>query len=378
MDKIDEVKKQLKGEVEDKDGVKKLAYFDVKDGAEGGDPYYKTYLDQTIADMGALFEKTKWGELTPLEKLCCYKISGWDKGVDCDASLRSTVIYQLVFGYDGSIEQYKEKGKEKDEWDYCLKCDGFTLRGDTMNSYATTVHEYFHRVFGADQDLLKKLKSGHIIEKREKGRLYTDSQYIKMISTDKNDGRHWERAILHRYDDFFAKRCFPAADEFFRLYHTVGNFLPAPPAFQDRGSMQLPSHDYWDLAMLCIYNYFHKVNDPKYKKYTLEWLIKKEEAVSSCRAWLDSFGLGQGGWDCFVERNFLQDFVNRDGEHYGPPKELWKGHFTNGTKPSDRADFEQFFTNASAWITARGVRIALAVKEALAAEKSAAAREARP
>lgn len=377
MDKIDDIKKQLRGEVEDKDGVKKLVYFDVKDGAEDGVPYYKTYLDQTTASMGALFKKAEWGELTPWEKLCCYKISGSaGVGVDCDAALRSTVIYQLVFGYGDAKEDAMEIVPYKGC--YRLEGDGLILRGDTMNSYATTVHEYFHRVFGADQDLLKKLKSEHIIEKQEKGRLYTDSQYIEMISTDKNDGRHWERAILHRYDDFFAKRCFPAADEFFRLYHTVGNFLPAPPAFQDRGSMQLPSHDYWDLALMCIYNYFCKVNDPKYKKYTLEWLIKKEEAVSSCRAWLDSFGSGQGGWDCFVERNFLQDFVNRDGEPYGPPKELWKGHFANGTMPRKAADFEQFFTNTSAWIAERGERIALAVKEALAAEKSAAAREAHP
>lgn len=369
--KIEWVKEKLQGQE-----VQDLALFDVKEGQDGEDgaPYYKTYLDQTTASMGALFKKTEWGKLTPWEKLCCYKISG-SAGVDCDASLRSTVIYQLAFGYGETYEvkRYKNKGEYRLEAQ--PQSNRLILRGDTMNSYAKTVREYIRKIWLPEHK--KEMLGKKIITTTENG--WEVSKKYQKISKD----NYWDAAILDNYAYFENKEdkdalTKTAAHEFFRIYHTVGNFLPAPPAFQDRGIMQLPSHDYWDLAMLCIYNYFRKVNDPKYKKYTLEWLIKKEEAVSSCRAWLDSLGSGQGGWDCFVERNFLQDFVNRDGEPYGPPKELWKGHFTNGTKPSDRADFEQFFTNASAWITARGVRIALAVKEALAAEKSAAAREARP
>ena len=364
--KIEWVKKELGDKT-----VQELAEFDVKKGQDGEDgaPYYKTYLDQTTASMGALFKKTEWGKLTPWEKLCCYKISG-STGVDCDASLRSTVIYQLAFGYGETYEvkRYKSKGEYRLEAQ--PQSNGLILRGDTMNSYAKTVREYIRKIWLPEHE--KEMLGEKIITTTENG--WEVSKKYQKISKD----NYWDAAILDNYAYFENKEdkdalTKTAAYEFFRIYHTVGNFLPAPPAFQDRGSMQLPSHDYWDLALMCIYNYFCKVNDPKYKKYTLEWLIKKEEAVSSCRAWLDSFGSGQGGWDCFVERNFLQDFVNRDGEPYGPPKELWKGHFTNGTRPNDHS-----FINTSAWIAERGERIARAVKAALAAEKSAAAREARP
>lgn len=356
-EKIEWVKKELGGRT-----VQELAEFDVKKGQDGEDgaPYYKTYLDQTAASMGALFKKTEWGDLTPWEKLCCYKISG-STGVDCDASLRSTVIYQLVFRYGGSPEQYKQhrkKGEEKVEWDYCLKWDGPTLRGDTMNSYATTVHEYIHSVLGSNS--FDEMKEKNIVTgKSKRGRLYAAGQYCRSGS----DNAHWERAILHHYDYFKTTLLekFENSEKFFELYHTVGNFLPAPRGFQSRGGK--PCCDYWDLALMCIYHYYSGI------KYPLSWLVNAD-SIPVCHQWLDSFGT----WNGFVEQNFLQDFIGPDGI----PKELWKGHFTNGAMPKKEADFEQFFTNASAWITARGVHIALAVREALAAEKSAEAREVHP
>lgn len=331
--------------------AEKLVYFDVKEGKdeEGGDPYYKTYLDQTTTSMGALFEKTEWAKLMPWEKLCCYKISG-STGVDCDASLRSTVIYQLAFGYGDPMKvKVAPYPPQKPKTGlYCLESDAGILRGDTMNSYATTVREFL-RTYGHSEACVKGF-----LAKAKNGKWGTPEQY--------NGDAHWEMCVLDHYDYF--KGLLPqAAEMFFSLCHTVGNFLPVPPAFQDRGSMQLPSHDYWDLALMCIYHYYSGI------KYPLSWLVKAD-SIPVCHQWLDSFGT----WNGFVEQNFLQDFIGPDGT----PKELWKGHFTNGVMPKKEADFEQFFTNASAWITARGVRIALAVKEALAAEKSAAAREAHP
>ena len=82
-----------------------------------------------------------------------------------------------------------------------------------------------------------------------------------------------------------------------------------------------------------------------------------------CRNWLESFA----NWDTFVEHNFLQDFVNQQDGQYGLPKELWAGHFQQNIPvlPEKEKDFDQLFTNASAWITARGQRIAGKIYEVL-------------
>lgn len=332
-EKIADIKKTLQSKC-----VDKLAQFDVKNGEEDGNPYHRAYLDKTKADMGALFKKDAWADLDSWEKLCCYKISG-SKGVDCDAALRSTVIYQMAFGYDSpKIEQYKQGY-------YQLQCREFTLHGDTMNSYNTTVHEFL-RTYGHEEDRV----AGFLVK------------VGNVWGTRNLADANWEVCILENYE-YFSKIIPPAAKEFFRLYHTVGNFCPIPNRLNNPRGYNSNSKDYWDLALLCIYYDYCQGHN---LKYTLEWLFKKDAGL--CRDWLKNFGEGQSGWDNFVERNFLQDFVNQTDGHYGPPKELWKGHFTNSVMPP-KADFDQFFTNASAWIAARGIRIALAVKAALAAEK---------
>ncbi len=359
-EKIEWVKKELGDKT-----VQELAEFDVKKGQDGedGEPYYKTYLDQTTASMGALFKKTKWAELTPWEKLCCYKISG-SAGVDCDASLHSTVIYQLAFfGYDDPVKVAPYPPQKPKTGLYCLESNAGILRGDTMNSYATTVREFL-RTYGHEKHCVE----GFLEKAGKKWR--TSKQY------GESDAR-WEICVLDHYD-YFEGSLPKEAQKFFELYHTVGNFLPAPRGFNNsRGGY--PFCDYWDMALMCSYHYYSGI------KYPLNWIAEPdkpatfyksrpyclpENSIPDCHQWLDSFGT----WNGFVEQNFLQDFIGPDGT----PKELWKGHFTNGTMPRKAADFEQFFTNASAWIAERGERIARAVKAALAAEKSAAAREAHP
>lgn len=60
----------------------------------------------------------------------------------------------------------------------------------------------------------------------------------------------------------------------------------------------------------------------------------------------------------FVEKNYLQDFVHLEpGYVYGPPKELWKGHFSGLVEPKVPKQCEEFFTHASTWILSRGERM---------------------
>lgn len=64
----------------------------------------------------------------------------------------------------------------------------------------------------------------------------------------------------------------------------------------------------------------------------------------------------------------MQPFLKVDkpvNGHYGPPDELWKGHFDCGGIPQGEDEFQQFFTNATQRILARGEMIAKKVKETI-------------
>lgn len=97
--------------------------------------------------------------------------------------------------------------------------------------------------------------------------------------------------------------------------------------------------------------------------------MKREELqgdnASNYYDWFNVFK----NWDDFVEKNYMQDFVNggNAGHKYGMPKELWKGHFNplHSVLPENKDDFSQFFTNASEWITKRGTNIAKKLKKKL-------------
>ena len=94
--------------------------------------------------------------------------------------------------------------------------------------------------------------------------------------------------------------------------------------------------------------------------FDLSWLLPfvSQDGIKACEAWLDSFP----SWDAFVEGSFLQDFVHSTSGGYGMPRELWRGHFSGHVMPQGDQR-EAFFTNASAWISARGARLAIALEK---------------
>lgn len=345
-----------------------LSRFDVKDGQDGEVYYHKTYVDKAQKAMegcGGLSQN--WCDMSPWQKMCVYKVSDED-GVDCDVALRSVVIYWLALykndeGWE--IREQPDEGRKKGKPGYyeLVSKQGEILRGDTMNSYATTVHAKLNMLPDTPENKeIMKAKGIITGEKTGKGKYYLADKYPK---------KPWNAAALEHYEYFkkILSSDFGKLEMFVSLVHTLGNFIPVPFKSREEGEFNSPrgtstSQDYWDLALLCIYNYYTyttgKSNDLK------KWILKNSDNnVALCTEWLDGFGKGPNGWKCFVEQNFLQDFVNQENDGYGRPKALWNGHFENqGNKPSGE-QFSEFFTNASAWILARGVRIALAVKDQL-------------
>lgn len=161
---------------------------------------------------------------------------------------------------------------------------------------------------------------------------------------------------------------------FISIYHTLGNFIPIPTGCNaPRGAGKLK--DYWDLTLKVIYDYYHDIDDNIIDIVSGGRgcaVIDKVELYNRYKQWLDSFSEGnskEGDWKCFVEKNYLQDFVdcNTDGS-YGMPKELWKGHFSGEILPTGIEQIEQFFVNASCWITARSTRMLLRLRKTLMEE----------
>lgn len=278
----------------------------------------------------------KFDSLEPWEKICCYKIA--PDTFDCDVSLRNMVIYGIIFPF--VLESRKLELQKKNKLKYCFHSDDdkiFEYRGDTMNSYATTVHKWILSY------------SNH-------------SKSVKKFLSDIDWGKYkkykWEAYILDNYKYF--KNILPAeAKAFIRLNHTMGNFIPCPAGCNSPRGTNFMICDYWDLTLYYIYKWYRDKSSDIY----LYTIVKEKSKVEQYKEWLEEFGR----WDMFVEKNYMQAFVNdgNDGHKYGMPKELWKGHFTGNPMPEKDDDFSQFFTNASAWIVARGTRIAIELRKKL-------------
>lgn len=362
-EKILEVLKQL-----DQEGVYEMLSFDVKDGEEpGGQTYQELYMDSAKRKMKSLdWDSVEdWKHMTPWQKLCIYKVSG-GAGVDCDVALRTVVIYALAYGL--LEEGWKIEEQRKGTGQYQLRSQAqpaWVLRGDTMNSYVTTIHEFIRN-------------SPQMDEMKKRGIFYEDPSKPKGKPLS-----NWEATFLQQYS--YCKTLLPSfAFVFIRQIDTLGNFIPVPYISENEGEFNSPrgcgsSKDYWDLALVCFYNYYaektghpHITNNGQ-KIYTLEWLLgardkdpekrdcKTSANVNLCKKWLDCFV----SWNHFVGKNFLQDFVNQEGGGYGQPKELWFGHFDGKRLPEKQEQFDAFFCNASSQIIARGLRIAMAAKDCL-------------
>lgn len=268
---------------------------------------------------------------------------------DYDDSLISSIIMrEVIFAAEKENGEKKVKIKHTHGYEYMISCEEggkcVIYRGDTMNSWSTTLDEYIRCFGGGDDGYFPSLKI------KEDGK-----NKSKWCIAEEDPAKNWIDflSIPANY-----KKALPSyITDFLDVVYTIGNFIPVLKSSECNFNTKrnLVCKDYWDLTLLAIYNYYHaKSNTDKWK--TL---------LGKCRDWLGE--QSAENWNAFVEKNFLQDFVNSNpGGGYGCPKELWAGHFNNVNgdgRPSKEEEFRSFFTNASDWIIARGTRIMIALDE---------------
>lgn len=304
--------------------VEEWAHYDFRERAfkQAYDQHRQLLKPERIAELERDMEIFCAPESGQVVKTSIGKKWGIKLDFDYDDSLLSSYIFwKTLFPKQGNpIEP-------KNGLEYKLVIDGAEYRGDTMNSWYTTVNE-FVRKYG-DHYVLewngRCIPSGH--------------------ST-------WEE-FLSKPENY--RRAFPSyIQEFLEAVYTIGNFVLVPMApgggFNTKRSGTY--RDYWDLTLRGIYHYYEGEECPA--------LFQEKET----KAWLDSFK----NWDVFVEKNFMQPFVKDLGEgHYGEPRELWDGHFDRGASamPQNEEEFEQFFVSARTCILERGKLIAGKLKENL-------------
>lgn len=214
----------------------------------------------------------------------------------------------------------------------CLK-----IQGETLNSVNTTFNKYYECIE----------KPEH---KEERGKMKTDKGGTQDISIKYRLSRFYSPREESR-EDFSNTQL----NEFVSLYHTIGNFMPVPWGCNfPRGSAKV--HDYWDLTLLHIYQYYTAGNNIEDIKAILSpnKVTNYDELVQRYKAWLDSFG----NWENFVNKNYLSAFVyyKSDGTLY--PKELWNGHFDKYEScglaiPQKTVQCEEYFKNAAECIKER-------------------------
>lgn len=137
----------------------------------------------------------------------------------------------------------------------------------------------------------------------------------------------------------------PGECSFLNLYHTLGNYVAVPKLFNSARSGRYASHDYWDLTLMKIHEYFLENNIVR-----IEELLHGKGSTQNCKKWLDDFGSGEFGWKNFIDVLFFQDYVDTDYNVIP----FCSGHSWNHPNITD---CPEFFINVSRLIFLRGKRM---------------------
>lgn len=200
------------------------------------------------------------------------------------------------------------------------------IYSDNMISVQTTLNSYIRRKM---PEVFKKYGVKRISNKMCIELYETDPAFRRLLNTSED--------LAH----------------FIAVYHTLGNYIPVSCGFNIARSGYYGSHDYWDLTLMKIKEYYDArksqsglggvLTSPEVK--IMELLHCNNEVVCCCK-WLNSFR----GWEDFINRNFLQDFVDADNQ----PIPLCDGH---SWECPQVLNFEEFFKNTWQIIEKRSRRM---------------------
>lgn len=235
---------------------------------------------------------------------------------------------------------------------YLNKYDNETISGETLNSVLTTLINLYKIMEKSGKYNKELYERNHLQRNQAVSIMFITSKYLTQYKfenefKDKN-GIIREHEIIK---NILENKHF---EKLVKSYHTLGNFMPFPDDCNGpRGIGSLK--DYFDLTLLHIYNYYNDKNKPR----NIDEIVKivGENHKDVFKKWLDSFDDTNNIWHDFIEKNYLEFFVEeKNGEKYYP-KELWEGHFNDkaSVAPTTEEQCIDYFKNASDWINKRGI-----------------------
>lgn len=187
------------------------------------------------------------------------------------------------------------------------------------------------------------------------------------------------KSIYKENYDFSNSSTSKLFNEYAKLTHTIGNFIPVYAIKGERWASPFNQAraravgDYWDLTLYHIKIFFDlkkkkDMSNESFSDYLSnlkrddikdeEWILTKAYIVNS-KEWLLSYNT----WENFIEMNFLQNFLVDPNTLSSEPKEFWKGHFTGKINTQNEKDIINFLTFVNNAIQKRSSLIYKALKD---------------
>lgn len=139
---------------------------------------------------------------------------------------------------------------------------------------------------------------------------------------------------------------------FAQLGFTIGNYIPVSPGFNCERSNG-GKNDSWDLTLMKIHEWFKKEDNDVIFVDLLHNKCRKKENVLK---WLKSYGVKENGWENFIIKNYLEDFVDKNFN----PIEFCDNHNWEHIIINDPV---QYMCTCSKRIFKRGERIIAEIKQ---------------
>lgn len=337
--------------------------------------------------------------LSPFSRLARYRLA--DGVYDCDASLFANIVYALAFPF--TLENGRLIGKSNGENYRIYSTDSviYEFCGDTLNSWATTMHAYFVYKSVTDASFKKEMEAlitpdgVKVVEKIDSQRVWFTEEFYNCSLRKPTDkyGNPWELVAI-TFPGQLENTLLNGHNIFLDMVHTLGNFMPVPFS-TGKGAFNSPrgigySRDYWDCAINCIKVYYEKCYSfeecDETEVFSLKWLIypnkynkksveirnkKARDNFTLCAEWLNSFD----SFEDFARRNHLGDYTDDLNPRFDKNNKimcLWGDSFEQRIKnceavlPRNEEDFLNFFEAAADANIQRGKRVVRAVKKRLA------------
>lgn len=266
-----------------------VAYYDLKD------EFYKE-----------LYE-TNYDGITNVDKWLQYRSKANKLGIDCDASRLSIEVFNVILIKKFQItSDVDTQPKSSRKYELALDQENF-LRVDTANSMWTLFKVLIHFNY--------KNQNGQLTK--------TYAEICKDLQITTNKGLSAQSGKLIGNYFFFIKNeeILCKLNKFAILTHTIGNFLIYPYAtsplnFNQSRGLHSEIKDYLDLTLLSIYYWYinSEIENPLQK------------VLDGSKDWFHRFGKGLDGWNRYIKKNQLDDFVHKKNGQFSQPKMFWTGH----------------------------------------------------